>query len=272
MPVFEGLLPEQHDNDILSLLFTAAEWHTLAKLRLHTESTLDLLEQTTTQLGTQLRRFQSYTCSFFVTRELPKEEAARGRRQARKKPTPMAPAQSGSGGPPSRATRGRVGSTRARGRGVGRGRGQQLDQQLVNDGASNTENPDLGPAEASSRGRVAPARARGHGHGTGRGRGQGQQLPGLTVPPTNDDTSNAEIPNPAPAEEPNLTSKPAKPRKLKTFSLLTYKLHALGDYVRTIRWFGTSDSYSTQPVRYTISLDSINDTYFPHRENLNIVG
>ncbi|KAJ6608894.1 hypothetical protein B0H10DRAFT_2301109, partial [Mycena sp. CBHHK59/15] len=27
----------------------------------------------------------------------------------------------------------------------------------------------------------------------------------------------------------------------------TYKLHSLGDYVRSILWFGTSDSYSTQP-------------------------
>ncbi|KAJ7203528.1 hypothetical protein GGX14DRAFT_369445 [Mycena pura] len=30
--------------------------------------------------------------------------------------------------------------------------------------------------------------------------------------------------------------------------MLTYKLHALGDYIASILWFGTSDSYSTQPV------------------------
>jgi len=29
---------------------------------------------------------------------------------------------------------------------------------------------------------------------------------------------------------------------------MTYKYHALGDYVDTIRRFGTTDSYSTQPV------------------------
>ncbi|KAF8228433.1 hypothetical protein L208DRAFT_1291363, partial [Tricholoma matsutake] len=34
--------------------------------------------------------------------------------------------------------------------------------------------------------------------------------------------------------------------KAKLFSLFTYKLHALGDYVRTIWLFGTTDSYSTQ--------------------------
>jgi hypothetical protein len=34
----------------------------------------------------------------------------------------------------------------------------------------------------------------------------------------------------------------------KQFSLQTYKFHALGDYPAMIRHFGTSDSYSTQPV------------------------
>src|SRR5882762_7684550 len=37
--------------------------------------------------------------------------------------------------------------------------------------------------------------------------------------------------------------------KSKTLNLSTYKLHALGDYVDTIRRFGTTDSYSTQTVR-----------------------
>jgi hypothetical protein len=40
----------------------------------------------------------------------------------------------------------------------------------------------------------------------------------------------------------------AKPKR-KKFNTFTYKLHALGDYVRTIRLFGTTDSYSTQIVR-----------------------
>jgi hypothetical protein len=37
-------------------------------------------------------------------------------------------------------------------------------------------------------------------------------------------------------------------RKPKKLNLRTYKLHALGDYVDTIRRFGTTDSYSTQSV------------------------
>ncbi|KAF8474549.1 hypothetical protein JB92DRAFT_2770763, partial [Gautieria morchelliformis] len=35
-------------------------------------------------------------------------------------------------------------------------------------------------------------------------------------------------------------------KKPKTLNLLTYKFHALGDYILTIRWFRTTDSYSTQ--------------------------
>ena len=37
-------------------------------------------------------------------------------------------------------------------------------------------------------------------------------------------------------------------RQPKQFNLNTYKYHALGDYCNTIQQFGTTDSYSTQPV------------------------
>ena len=143
MPVFDGLLPAEHDKDIQSLLFTTAEWHTLAKMRLHTDSTLAWLDESTKAFGKQIRSFQSYTCSFFDTRELPHEEAARSRRQQKKKstnPSPIVPA----------------------------------------------------PATPSA--------------GT------------------------------------------KKKLKKKLFNLVLIKLHALGDYVKTIKTFGTTDSYSTQPV------------------------
>jgi hypothetical protein len=35
----------------------------------------------------------------------------------------------------------------------------------------------------------------------------------------------------------------------KMFNMDTYKHHALGDYVETIRMYGTCDSYSTEMVR-----------------------
>ena len=130
IPVLERLLPEPHNNHIMKLLFRIAEWHGLAKLRMHTEATLSRLELVTTDLGHLMQNFRDKTCSKFNTTELAREVEARNRRNARKKNT-KAPNQS---------------------------------------------------------------------------------------------------------------------RKVKTFNLLTYKFHALGDYVRTIRMFGATDSFSTQLV------------------------
>ena len=44
------------------------------------------------------------------------------------------------------------------------------------------------------------------------------------------------------------TKMPNQSCKGKSLNLLTYKFHALGDYVSTIRMFGTTDSFSTQLV------------------------
>ena len=66
----------------MDLLFEMATWHFLAKLRLHTESTIMALETSTTRLGTAFCKFASTTCEAYVTKDLPSEEAARGRRQA----------------------------------------------------------------------------------------------------------------------------------------------------------------------------------------------
>lgn len=84
IPAFEGLLPKKHDRIVQRLLFELATFHGLAKLRLHTDSTLTDLEYSTTQLGDLVRKFKSDVCSAYATRDLPSEEAARGRRQAAK--------------------------------------------------------------------------------------------------------------------------------------------------------------------------------------------
>lgn len=68
----------------MDLLFELATWHSLAKLRLHTDSTLDALKNSATRLGAVLRKFESITCTEFVTNELPSEGAARDRRKASK--------------------------------------------------------------------------------------------------------------------------------------------------------------------------------------------
>jgi hypothetical protein len=110
------------------------QWHALAKLRLHSESTINFLGETFKQLSQKLRKFRSFTCAAFTTLELPKEKASRQQKAAKRSETGGAPAESS---------------------------------------------------------------------GT----------------------------------------------KIKTFNLNTYKFHAMGDYVATIRLFGTTDSFTTQIVR-----------------------
>ncbi|THH32816.1 hypothetical protein EUX98_g1394 [Antrodiella citrinella] len=134
LPVFEGLFPDTgHGKAVMNLLFTLADWHACAKLRMHTDSTLHLLKSATTSLGSQLRSFAKKICTSYDTRELAGEEAARARRRIKAK-------QAG---------------------------------KAVKDGV------------------------------------QG--------------------------------------KKTKKLNLSTYKLHALGDYLISIIFFGTTDSYSTQP-------------------------
>ncbi|KAF9551569.1 hypothetical protein CPC08DRAFT_738298 [Agrocybe pediades] len=82
IPVFEDLLPKKHNRIVQNLLFEFGTWHALAKLRLHTETTIEELETSTERLGSLLRKFKKDVCSNYQTIDLPHEEAARGRRQA----------------------------------------------------------------------------------------------------------------------------------------------------------------------------------------------
>ncbi|THH05402.1 hypothetical protein EW146_g9914 [Bondarzewia mesenterica] len=84
IPVFEGLLPPPHNKIVLDMLYTLAEWHALAKLRMHTEPSLAILDTVTAELGAVVRKFHHTTCQSYVTCELPREVAARGRRKATK--------------------------------------------------------------------------------------------------------------------------------------------------------------------------------------------
>ena len=85
--MFEGLLPEPHNDRVLRLLFTLCHWCGLAKLRLHTDVTLDIMETVTPQLTNLLREFRSQTCSAFQTKELQREAENHMRQGAKKTPT-----------------------------------------------------------------------------------------------------------------------------------------------------------------------------------------
>jgi hypothetical protein len=65
----------------MKLLYWTVEWHTLAKLRMHTDSILEHLRQLTKEFGSLMQQFRDQTCSYFNTIELPHETAARNRHQ-----------------------------------------------------------------------------------------------------------------------------------------------------------------------------------------------
>lgn len=83
IPVFEGLLPNDHNKIVVDLLFIMAHWHGLAKLRMHSDLTLEILDQQTTKLGEQLRQFKANVCTVYNTQELNRKVDARSRRQVK---------------------------------------------------------------------------------------------------------------------------------------------------------------------------------------------
>ncbi|KAJ3768912.1 hypothetical protein FB446DRAFT_706633 [Lentinula raphanica] len=81
IPVFDGLLGPDDNKPLMELLYRAAEYHALAKLRLHTENTLDYLEKRTQAFGKLMRKFRD-TAGKFKPKETECERIARNRRAA----------------------------------------------------------------------------------------------------------------------------------------------------------------------------------------------
>lgn len=81
IPCLEGLLPEPHNTAVLDLIFLLATWLSLAAMNIHTDSSLRLLDITTTALGAGLRHFVGVTCPQFKTVETGSEYSKRCRRQ-----------------------------------------------------------------------------------------------------------------------------------------------------------------------------------------------
>ena len=148
----------------MKLLYRTAEWHALAKLRMHSDSTLTLLEDLTIEFGKLMRQFRDLTCSQFQTVELPRETAARYRRQTK--------------------------------------------QQVSATQDTSSYIPAINVASL--------------------------------LPPITSETSASSHSRPQPSAGPG--------PKTKRLNLFTIKFHFLGDYVRHIRLFGTTDSFSTQLV------------------------
>ena len=68
----------------MMLLFLLCHWHGLAKLHMHTDNTLELMESVTVALGNHLHVFTIETCTALSTKELHCETEAQMRHQGHK--------------------------------------------------------------------------------------------------------------------------------------------------------------------------------------------
>jgi hypothetical protein len=160
IPVFDGLLPNDHNTIVMDLLFVMAHWHGLAKLRMHSDLTLDILDQQTTELGEKFRQFKAKVCTAYHTQELDREVDSRYRREAK---------------------------------------------------------------EAAKRAEKSQVNA---------------NMEGVTRRPRAG--VNAKGKEKAHPEQSHDAPIPKQSRKTRSFNFGTYKFHALGDYVASIRQFGTT--------------------------------
>lgn len=67
------------------------QWHSLAKLHSHTGSTTDELLEVTKQVEHLLRKLKKSACAKYITKELPSEVNACGRRKANRSNSIQAP-------------------------------------------------------------------------------------------------------------------------------------------------------------------------------------
>lgn len=95
IPCFEGLFDNaEHDEFIQKLLYLMAYWHSLAKLQMHTTSSVEVLDRATTELGKALRYFADTICPAYATRETDREYNARKRAEAKKASKASGPSSS----------------------------------------------------------------------------------------------------------------------------------------------------------------------------------
>jgi hypothetical protein len=176
------------------LIFILAHWHGLAKLRQHTDLSLNTLESVTKDLGQGLREFEGKVCSVFDTRELKREAEAR-QRQSRVVDTipPLSSSVSSSSSIPSSSSNPQS--------------------------AQNLQSADPPPSTTTTIHPPATSAKAGPHKSTSKSTVKGKT-----------------------ALERHIG------RRRKAFNLNTYKNHSIDDYVRTIRMYGTTDSYSTEPV------------------------
>jgi hypothetical protein len=255
---------------------------------LHNDFTLDVLDSETRSFGQQLRDFNDKTCPAFATRELPREYAARIRRNTKK---PLATGRARSDQPPPRIV-------------LAPGPQASNTQEIVAGNvilppaitATYIRDPFIPFIPSTTFSSSAQLDAEMQLNNTRVVAGNTVVPPAITptyirdpfipfIPSTAFSSSaqlDAEMRLPqvhlTPSAEAGITqsappasasahrrtggsSYPARltneSRQLKTLNLNTYKIHALGDYVSAIRSYGTTDSYSTETVSVIVAVHPI---------------
>ncbi|KAJ3543294.1 hypothetical protein NMY22_g3196 [Coprinellus aureogranulatus] len=212
IPVFEGLLHQSvYSQAVLNIILVCAEWHALAKLKMHTDATLALLENATKQLGDEFRSFVENVCAKIPTKALRSELEAQERHEQRRKEAA----------------------------------GRRRAQSPVGENPDTLESQSTGHAENAQVDSTAAINKQCAFRVIAPSIWRGDSLP--PTPPN--DEVQAELP-------PEEVSHVAPPKRKKTskrskddvvqFNITTPKFHFLGDYVKSIRLFGTTDNYSTQ--------------------------
>ncbi|TFK16763.1 hypothetical protein FA15DRAFT_606458 [Coprinopsis marcescibilis] len=245
-----------HDwENVLQLLFLCCKWHALAKLRLHTNETLQLLESTTTALGNQFHLFLNETCSRFDTFELPQEAEARPRQRKSGPKRQMNGTQARPLKPPSSA----ITLEEIDLLGVRIIRPHLNQPGLICASSSLHQSPmDVDNQLSPTIGQpfnIMDANA--NRTGAASNSNVTCEVSGLQLQPepTILDTSTlVKGPDLSVVEDKDVNwedvevKQSGMQRQAKKFNLSTYKFHSLGDYVRSIRRFGTTDVTTTEQL------------------------
>lgn len=236
IPMFEGLLPDEHNKRLIRLLFLKAHWHGLAKLRVHTDLSLEIMDDLTVLLAKSLKEFKKHTCSAYPTFELKREAEAQSRRQIKAQKKGSKRKSMDATPNPSTAP--------------------ALTPMLTISPIPAAQAPIIVatpsiqvafPAVLSNSIATVPAS---HGSLSPTSLDKTTLNSGAmhpSIPPSSSSQPSsikAKIPN---IEKPVRNSE-RRHCKLKTLNLNTYKFHASDDVTSAIQMYGTTDSYSTEPV------------------------
>jgi hypothetical protein len=221
----------------MKLLFLCAKWHGFAKLRMHTDVTLKLFENLTTELGDQFRLFVAETCTQVKAYELEREARAREKAASKSKDAAPPPAEPLASVPADKSQ--------------DRQRPSACNEDHQSGGALwRTIAPPRPTSEVPPTTQDHEAQSIRH---PGSGCNEDHQSGGVRWRTTIASPSSSSREVPVTTQDHETQNRPpivkSQIRKLpKKMNLSTPKFHALGHYYRCIRLFGTTDSYSTELV------------------------